>query len=112
VRTPHAFKVRFHNIGVDTYIETPQLLASLDMPDAIEVLGQSIDLTPLRQWVVDPVQSGLGTATDLIRFAASPEVNLPAHDANELWMLTTYLDDTLRVSRDDKGGVFVMLKDV
>lgn len=26
-------------------------------------------------------------------------------------MLTTYLDDTLRISRDDTGHVFVMLKD-
>lgn len=30
--------------------------------------------------------------------------------ATSLWMLTTYLDDTLRVSRDDEGRVFVMLK--
>lgn len=27
-------------------------------------------------------------------------------------MLTTYLDETLRVSRDDSGAVYVMLKDV
>jgi hypothetical protein len=26
-------------------------------------------------------------------------------------MLTTYLDDTLRISRDDSGHVYVMLKD-
>jgi hypothetical protein len=26
-------------------------------------------------------------------------------------MLTTYLDDTLRISRDDTGHVYVMLKD-
>jgi len=27
------------------------------------------------------------------------------------WMLTTYLDETLRISRDDTGRVFVMMKD-
>jgi len=34
---------------------------------------------------------------------------------NELassWMLTTYLDESLRVSRDDAGRVFVMMKDL
>ena len=34
------------------------------------------------------------------------------NEAASLWMLTTYLDDTLRISRDDSGCVFVMLKDV
>lgn len=29
-----------------------------------------------------------------------------------MWLLTTYMDDSLRVSRDDTGRVFVMLKDV
>ena len=33
-------------------------------------------------------------------------------DLNSMWMLTTYLDDTLRISRDDSGRVFVMLRDV
>jgi hypothetical protein len=67
---------------------------------------------PRRQYVFDPVQSGLGTATELMRRAASPEFQLPANEFNSLWMLTTYLDDTLRVSRDDNGGVFVMLREL
>ncbi len=58
------------------------------------------------------MQSGLGTATELMRRAASPEFQLPAHEINSLWMLTTYLDDTLRISRDDNGGVFVMLREL
>lgn len=28
-----------------------------------------------------------------------------------MWLLTTYLDDSLRISRDDGGRVFVLLKD-
>jgi hypothetical protein len=45
----------------------------------------------------------------------NPESLKPQVGPNELtsmWMLTTYLDDTLRVSRDDSGRVFVLLKDV
>jgi hypothetical protein len=48
VRTPHSFKVRFHSVGLETYIETPQLIASLDVPEKIEILGQTLDLTPLK----------------------------------------------------------------
>ena len=59
-----------------------------------------------------PVQSGLEQAQELLRRAASPELELPAVEANALWMMTTYLDDTLRISRDDAGATFVMLKDV
>ncbi len=33
-------------------------------------------------------------------------------DRASMWLLTTYLDDTLRISRDDNGRCFVMLKDV
>ncbi|KAG1656535.1 hypothetical protein FOA52_005561 [Chlamydomonas sp. UWO 241] len=112
VRTPHSYKVRFHRIGVDTFIETPQLIAALEVPESVEVLGQTIDLTPLRRFLIEPVQSGLGTATELMRRAASPELMLPAFEANSLFMLTTYLDDNLRVSRDDNGSLFVMLRDV
>lgn len=27
------------------------------------------------------------------------------------WLMTTYLDDTLRISRGDGGGVFVLVKE-
>jgi hypothetical protein len=46
--------------------------------------------------VVTPVQSGLETAQHLLRMATSPDFDLPAVEQGALWMLTTYLDDTLR----------------
>ena len=105
-------QVRFHKIGVDTYVETPQLLASLEMPDSVQVLGQSIDLTPLRRLVLEPVQAGVEQAGEMLRWASSPELDLPALEAGELYMLTTYLDGSLRISRDDSGGMFIMLKEL
>lgn len=43
----------------------------------------------------------------------SPEVQTgQLADRAAMWMLTTYMDDSLRVSRDDAGRVFVMVKDV
>jgi hypothetical protein len=35
-------------VGVDTYISTPKLLASLDIPASVTVLGTTIDLAPLK----------------------------------------------------------------
>lgn len=127
-RTPRAFKVRFTKLGLDTYIATPQLLSALEMPDSLEVLGTRIDLTPLRTLVLNPVNSGIAAAQGLFKSAVSPEfaverplpgagmgvggVNGSGQESPALWMLTTYLDESLRISRDDSGRVFVMLKDV
>lgn len=48
VRTPRAFKVRFTKVGLDSYVNTPQLTSSLDIPESITVMGNKVDLTLLR----------------------------------------------------------------
>ncbi|GIL78999.1 hypothetical protein Vretifemale_8406, partial [Volvox reticuliferus] len=123
VRSPRQFKVRLTRVGLDTYVATPQLLAALEVPPSITVLGATLDLTPLKK-LLEPINSGLEAAQDLLGRAVAPEflvdsVPVPpgmsrgaVQDVASLWMLTTYLDDTLRISRDDEGRVFVMLKDV
>lgn len=35
-----------------------------------------------------------------------------AVDVPQAWLETTYLDENLRVCRDDAGGAFVLVKDV
>ncbi|GIL63818.1 hypothetical protein Vafri_17794 [Volvox africanus] len=123
VRSPRQFKVRLTRVGLDTYVATPQLLAALEVPPSITVLGATLDLTPLRK-LLEPINSGLEAAQDLLGRAVAPEFSMDSvpvppgisrgalRDVTSLWMLTTYLDDTLRISRDDEGRVFVMLKDV
>ncbi|GIL93784.1 hypothetical protein Vretimale_70, partial [Volvox reticuliferus] len=123
VRSPRQFKVRLTRVGLDTYVATPQLLAALEVPPSITVLGATLDLTPLKK-LLEPINSGLEAAQDIVNRAVAPEVDVDSVpvppgltrgsvvSATSLWMLTTYLDDTLRISRDDEGRVFVMLKDV
>lgn len=111
VRTPRQFKVRFQKVGLDTYIQTPQVLSALEVPESVTVLGTKIDLSPLRQ-LIEPVNSGIETAQNLLNRAVSPEFGVEPSEMTSLWMLTTYLDDTLRISRDDSGTLFIMLKDV
>jgi PAP_fibrillin len=38
------------------------------------------------------------------------QVQLPTQPA-EKWHLTTYLDDTLRITRGDAGSIYVMVKE-
>ena len=44
-----------------------------------------------------------------------PDVKLPINPPKQLqessWLLTTYLDDTLRISRGDGGSIFVLTKE-
>ncbi|KXZ43989.1 hypothetical protein GPECTOR_76g812 [Gonium pectorale] len=123
VRSPRQFKVRLSRLGLDTYLATPQLTAALEVPDSVQLLGASLDLAPLRR-LLAPINSGIEAAQGLLNRAVSPELDLDSlplppsvspgavSDAASVWMLTTYLDDNLRVSRDDEGRVFIMLKDV
>lgn len=112
VRTPRQFKVRLTKVGLDTYIQTPALASHLDIPDSLTVLGQTLDLSPLRALVAAPVNAGIDTARALVGAAVAPAIGMGAAEAASLWMLTTYLDDSLRVSRDDAGKVFVLIKEV
>ncbi|GFH08647.1 plastid lipid associated protein [Haematococcus lacustris] len=88
-----------------------KVLAGLEIPDQLTVLGAAVDLTPLKRLIQDPLASGLGTARALLG-AVAPQAASQVGDATSLWMLTTYLDDSLRISRDDNGAVFVMLKEI
>eukprot|EP00198_Chlamydomonas_reinhardtii_P009628 XP_001698965.1 plastid lipid associated protein [Chlamydomonas reinhardtii] len=111
--TMHQTQVRLTKVGLDTFISTPQLLAALEIPESVTVLGATLDLGPLRR-LVEPINNGLEAAQDLMNRVTAPELPLgpSMSSAASLWMLTTYLDDNLRISRDDEGRVFVMLKDV
>ncbi|KXZ51877.1 hypothetical protein GPECTOR_11g312 [Gonium pectorale] len=123
VRSPRQFKVRLSRLGLDTYVATPQLTAALEVPDSVQLMGASLDLAPLRR-LLAPINSGIEAAQGLLNRATSPELDLDSlplppgvspgavSDAASVWMLTTYLDDNLRISRDDDGRVFIMLKDV
>ncbi|KAL6762802.1 hypothetical protein V8C86DRAFT_2511085 [Haematococcus lacustris] len=111
VQPPQALRVHLRRVGLDSQVQTPQVLAGLEIPDQLTVLGAAVDLTPLKRLIQDPLASGLGTARALLG-AVAPQAASQVGEATSLWMLTTYLDDSLRISRDDNGAVFVMLKEI
>ncbi|KAL1358580.1 hypothetical protein HN51_003840 [Arachis hypogaea] len=105
VRSPKRVQIKFEE-GV---IGTPQLTDSLVIPENVEFLGQKIDLTPFKG-ILTSVQD---TASSVARTISSqPPLKFPISYSNaQSWLLTTYLDDELRISRGDGGSVFVLIKE-
>jgi hypothetical protein len=90
-------------------IGTPQLTDSLVIPEKVEFLGQKVDLTPFKG-ILTSVQD---TASSVVRTISSqPPLKIPISNSNaQSWLLTTYLDEDLRISRSDGGSVFVLIKE-
>nr|DAD23494.1 TPA_asm: hypothetical protein HUJ06_024957 [Nelumbo nucifera] len=105
IRSPKRVQIKFEE-GI---IGTPQLTDSIEIPEKAEFLGQTIDLTPLKG-LISSVQN---TASSVVKSISSrPPLKIPISNTNaESWLLTTYLDDELRISRGDGGSVFVLVKE-
>lgn len=90
-------------------IGTPQLTDSIELPENVEFLGQKLDLSPFKG-LLTSVQD---TASNVAKTISSqPPLKFSISQTNaESWLLTTYLDEELRVSRGDGGSVFVLIKE-
>lgn len=70
--------------------------------------GMKVDLTP--------VESSLKPLEDLVaniarRISGQPPLKVPIPgERTQSWLVTTYLDQDLRISRGD-GGLFVLVKE-
>ncbi|KAL6538596.1 prolyl aminopeptidase [Orobanche gracilis] len=105
VRSPKRVQIKFEE-GV---IGTPQLTESIVLPEKVEFLGQEIDLTPFKSLLT----SAQDTASSVAK-AINSQPSFTFSISNkypESWLLTTYLDDELRISRGDGGSVSVLIKE-
>ncbi|RWW19860.1 hypothetical protein BHE74_00036132 [Ensete ventricosum] len=90
-------------------IGTPQLTDDIVIPDKVEFLGQTIDLSPLNG-VISSIQNAAASVARTI--SGQPPLKIPINNTNaQSWLLTTYLDEELRISRGDAGSVFVLTKE-
>ncbi|PON91308.1 Plastid lipid-associated protein/fibrillin conserved domain containing protein [Trema orientale] len=105
VRSPKRVQIKFEE-GI---IGTPQLTDSIVVPENVEFLGQKIDLTPFKG-LITSVQD---TASSVVKTISNqPPLKIPISNNNaQSWLLTTYLDGELRISRGDAGSVFVLIKE-
>ncbi|KAH0826133.1 hypothetical protein HID58_033804 [Brassica napus] len=105
VQSPKRVQIKFEQ-GV---IGTPQLMDSIEIPESVEVLGQKIDLNPIRG-LLTSVQDTASSVARTISSQPPLKFSLPA-DRAQSWLLTTYLDKDLRISRGDGGSIFVLFKE-
>nr|AIX02792.1 fibrillin 1 protein [Capsicum annuum]AIX02793.1 fibrillin 1 protein [Capsicum annuum] len=105
VRSPKRLQINFEE-GI---IGAPQLTDSIELPENVEFLGQKIDLSPFKG-LITSVQD---TATSVAKSISSqPPIKFPISNSYaQSWLLTTYLDAELRISRGDAGSIFVLIKE-
>ncbi|KAG9154677.1 hypothetical protein Leryth_019021, partial [Lithospermum erythrorhizon] len=105
VRSPKRVQIKFEE-GI---IGTPQLTDSIEFPENVEFLGQKIDLTPFKG-VISSVQDSASSVARTV--SSQPPLKFSiSNRITESWLLTTYLDEELRISRGDGGSVFVLIKE-
>ncbi|KAK6283473.1 hypothetical protein POUND7_002425 [Theobroma cacao] len=105
VRSPKRVQIKFQE-GI---IGTPQLTDSIVLPENVEFLGQRFDLTPVKG-LLTSVQDTASSVAKTI--SSQPPLKFSLSNSNaESWLLTTYLDEELRISRGDAGSVFVLIKE-
>ncbi|XP_020579401.1 chromoplast-specific carotenoid-associated protein C1, chromoplastic-like [Phalaenopsis equestris] len=105
VRSPKRVQIKFEE-GI---VGTPQLTDSIVIPEKVEIFGQNIDLSPFK----GVISSLNNTASSVAKTISSqPPLKFPISNTNaQSWLLTTYLDDELRISRGDGGSVYVLVKE-
>ncbi|KAK3132498.1 hypothetical protein QOZ80_6AG0522950 [Eleusine coracana subsp. coracana] len=105
VRSPKRVQIKFDE-GV---IGTPQLTDSIVLPEKFELFGQNIDLAPLKG-IFSSIENAASSVAKTI--SGQPPLKIPIRTNNaESWLLTTYLDEELRISRGDGSSIFVLFKE-
>eukprot|EP00250_Pteridium_aquilinum_P035826 c9971_g1_i1 orf=318-1292(-) len=103
--SPKRLQIKFEE-GI---VGAPQLNNTLDLPESFSFLGQKVDLTAF-QGVFQTLQSATYSIARTI--SGQPPFKFPLRNENaQPWLLTTYLDQDVRISRGDNGSVFVFVKD-
>eukprot|EP00249_Psilotum_nudum_P010976 c22886_g1_i1 orf=419-1441(-) len=105
IRSPKRVQIKFEE-GV---IGTPQLTDSIEIPESMEFLGQKIDLATFKG-LFRSVQDAASSVAKTI--SGQLPLKFPIRNERaQSWLLTTYLDEDLRISRGDGGNVFVLVKE-
>ncbi|CAA7406602.1 unnamed protein product [Spirodela intermedia] len=104
VQTPSRIQVQFREGSFDP----PEISQTVDLPESTEVFGRSVDLLPLRQ-TLGPLQEAAAAVARAVSGQPPFKVPIPG-ERTQSWLLTTFLDEDLRISRGD-GGLFVLVRE-
>lgn len=88
---------------VESIIGAPEFPESI-LSDKAEIFGHQIDLSPLK--------GAITSVTNTI--SSQSPIKIPIYEhmpMSKSWLLTTYLDENLRISKAEEGCVFVFIKE-
>ncbi|KAK9120519.1 hypothetical protein Syun_018136 [Stephania yunnanensis] len=104
VRSPTRIQVQFKE-GI---LKPPEIQSNLALPGNIDIFGQKIDLQPL-QSSLNPLQDAVASLSRGLSGQPPLKLPLPGNRPSS-WLIITYLDNDLRISRGD-GGLFILAKE-
>ncbi|XP_010516724.1 PREDICTED: probable plastid-lipid-associated protein 3, chloroplastic [Camelina sativa] len=104
VRSPSRVEVSFK----EGTLKPPEIKSSVDLPESVGVFGQQISLALLKQ-SLNPLQDVAANISRALSGQPPLKLPIPGNRASS-WLLTTYLDKDLRISRGD-GGLFVLARE-
>lgn len=105
IRSPKRIQVKFE----EGLIGAPKLTESMEVPSSVDVFGQKIDISAA-QGLLRPLQDIAKRVAGTL--SGQPPLKFPIqNDRAQSWLLTTFLDEDIRISRGDGGSVFVLLRE-
>ncbi|CAN0908033.1 Plastid lipid-associated protein 3, chloroplastic [Linum grandiflorum] len=104
VRSPSRIQVQFK----EGTLQPPDVKSSIDLPDEVNLFGQKISLSPVSQ-ALSPLEEPVAAISRAISGQSPLTVPIPGGRSSS-WLITTYLDEDLRISRGD-GGLFILAKE-
>ncbi|MCL7040568.1 hypothetical protein MKW94_007064 [Papaver nudicaule] len=105
VRSPSRIQVSFK----EGSLQPPKISSNLTLPQNIDIFGQKIDLSPVQSSIINPLEEVVANISRLVSGQAPLKVPIPGERSSS-FLLTTYLDKDLRISRGD-GGLFILAKE-
>ncbi|KAG6782524.1 hypothetical protein POTOM_011932 [Populus tomentosa] len=103
-RTPSRIQVEFKE-GV---LQPPEINSSVELPENVDLFGQKINLSPIQQ-SLGRLQEAAANIGRTISGQPPLKLPIPGNRAST-WLLITYLDEDLQISRGD-GGLFILAKE-
>ncbi|KAK7307323.1 hypothetical protein VNO77_40272 [Canavalia gladiata] len=104
VRSPTRIQVTFK----EGTIQPPEIKSKIELPENIDIFGQKVSLPPVQQ-SLSPLQDVVENISRVISGQPSLKIPIPGERTSS-WLITTYLDQDLRISRGD-GGLFVLARE-
>ncbi|KAK1408588.1 hypothetical protein QVD17_40493 [Tagetes erecta] len=104
VRSPSRIQVQFK----EGSFQPPKIKSNVSLPENVDIFGQNVNLSPVQQ-SLNPLQEAVANLAGVISGQSPLKVPIPG-ERSKSWLLITYLDKDLRISRGD-GGLFVLAKE-